>query len=62
MNIKQLKTTTLTMAFLGLLPLSAVHAQSGLSAEEAHAIGIDAYTYFYPLLIHGCLPQTVHQH
>jgi hypothetical protein len=50
MNIKQLKTSTLTMAFLGLLPLSAVHAQSGLTAEEAHAIGIDAYTYFYPLL------------
>ncbi len=50
MNIKQLKTSTLTMAFLGLLPLSTVHAQSGLTAEEAHAIGIDAYTYFYPLL------------
>ncbi|WP_092304428.1 DUF1254 domain-containing protein [Pseudomonas sp. NFIX28] len=50
LNIKTLKSITSALALLALFPLSTVHAQSATTAEQAHAIGIDAYTYFYPLL------------
>jgi hypothetical protein len=32
------------------LPQVQAHAQDKISAPEAHAIGMDAYVYFYPLL------------
>jgi hypothetical protein len=44
-----LTAVALTVAAAALFPLSS-HAQSKITAEEAHAIGVDAYVYFYPLL------------
>src|SRR5262249_48028313 len=35
---------------LALLMTSAVIQAAPLAAEEAHAIGVDAYLYFYPLV------------
>ncbi len=40
-------------AVAGVMALTstlAAQAQTALTAEEAHAIGVDAYVYFYPLL------------
>jgi hypothetical protein len=31
--------------------LSPVGAQSEITEEQAHAIGVDAYLYFYPLVL-----------
>jgi len=42
----------LALAFLSasvLVPIVAAEAQ-GISADDAHAIGVDAYLYFYPLV------------
>ena len=50
LNIKGLKSITSALVLLAPFPLSTVHAQSATTAEQAHAIGIDAYIYFYPLL------------
>jgi hypothetical protein len=50
LNIKTLKTVTFAMTLVTFLPLSTVQAQSEITPEQAHSIGIDAYTYFYPLL------------
>lgn len=44
-----LAAVALTVAACAIFPL-AIHAQSKVTAEEAHAIGVDAYLYFYPLL------------
>ncbi|NUT76223.1 DUF1254 domain-containing protein [Pseudomonas sp. C1C7] len=44
-----LTAVALTVAASAMLPLAA-QAQSKLTAEQAHAIGVDAYVYFYPLL------------
>ena len=44
-----LTAVALTVAVSAVFPLSS-HAQSSITAEEAHAIGVDAYVYFYPLL------------
>jgi hypothetical protein len=43
-----------TIAFVFALLLCpvlslAVQAQSAITEQEAHAIGVDAYIYFYPL-------------
>ncbi|MCY1542082.1 hypothetical protein D9M68_778090 [compost metagenome] len=50
LKIKSLKTTTFALALLVFFPLPTLHAQSKITAEQAQAIGIDAYSYFYPLL------------
>lgn len=47
---KTLKTVTFAMTLVTFLPLSTVQAQSEITPEQAYSIGIDAYTYFYPLL------------
>ncbi|RON39991.1 DUF1254 domain-containing protein [Pseudomonas brassicacearum] len=44
-----LTAVALTVAACAIFPLAS-HAQSNVTAEEAHAIGVDAYVYFYPLL------------
>lgn len=44
-----LTAVALTVAASAMFPLAA-EAQSKLTSEEAHAIGVDAYVYFYPLL------------
>jgi hypothetical protein len=50
MSITQALTAfALTVAASAIFPLVSL-AQSKITAEEAHAIGVDAYVYFYPLL------------
>lgn len=44
-----LTAVALTVAAAAIFPLAS-HAQSKITAAEAHAIGVDAYIYFYPLL------------
>ncbi|PTR23909.1 MULTISPECIES: DUF1254 domain-containing protein [unclassified Pseudomonas] len=44
-----LTAVALTVAAAAIFPLAS-HAQTKITAEEAHAIGVDAYIYFYPLL------------
>jgi hypothetical protein len=44
-----LTAVALTVAASVIFPLAS-HAQSKVTADEAHAIGVDAYVYFYPLL------------
>jgi hypothetical protein len=50
MSITQALTTiALIVVSSAVFPLVS-QAQSKITAEEAHAIGVDAYVYFYPLL------------
>jgi hypothetical protein len=50
MSITQaLTAVALTAVASAIFPLVS-HAQSKMTPEEAHAIGVDAYVYFYPLL------------
>ncbi|CAN7334269.1 DUF1254 domain-containing protein [Pseudomonas umsongensis] len=50
MSITQALTSiALIVASSAVFPLVS-QAQSKITAEEAHAIGVDAYVYFYPLL------------
>ncbi|MGF6518656.1 hypothetical protein ABH912_006122 [Pseudomonas sp. BT76 TE3572] len=44
-----LTAVALTVAACAVFPLAS-QAQSKVTAQEAHAIGVDAYVYFYPLL------------
>lgn len=44
-----LTAVALTLAACAIFPLVS-HAQSKVTPEEAHAIGVEAYVYFYPLL------------
>ena len=46
---KALTAVVLSVATCAIFPLVS-HAQSKVTAEEAHAIGVEAYVYFYPLL------------
>jgi hypothetical protein len=42
-------TLTITWA-TGLSLVAAAHAQTAITEQEAHAIGVDAYVYFYSLI------------
>jgi hypothetical protein len=44
-----LTAVALSVAASAIFPLAS-HAQSKITPEEAHAIGVEAYVYFYPLL------------
>ncbi|MBV6821548.1 DUF1254 domain-containing protein [Pseudomonas sp. PD9R] len=44
-----LTAVALTVAAYAMFPLVS-QAQAKITSEEAHAIGVDAYIYFYPLL------------
>jgi hypothetical protein len=52
---KVMKKFTLTLASAGLLALlatpSGARAEAAINEQETHAIGVDAYVYFYPLII-----------
>jgi hypothetical protein len=52
MKITRLQAFTYALVMLLPVPFIAVDAQTTdkVSEEEAHAIGVDAYMYFYPLL------------
>lgn len=48
-----MKRLTIALALMfGLLGASAAprSAHAGITEEEAHAIAVDAYLYFYPLI------------
>ncbi|MBV7571882.1 DUF1254 domain-containing protein [Pseudomonas sp. PDM32] len=47
--LQTLTAVALTVAAAAIFPLVS-QAQPKITAEEAHAIGVDAYIYFYPLL------------
>ena len=44
-----LTAVAMTVAAAAMFPLAS-QAQSKITPEEAHAIGVEAYVYFYPLL------------
>jgi hypothetical protein len=49
MKSKMLKPLACTMVLLALFPFTA-HGSSNVSPADAHAIAVDAYLYFYPLI------------
>jgi hypothetical protein len=54
--INPIKTLSPFLAALSLtfvlapLPVNTARAQQSVTEQEAHAIGVNAYVYFYPLL------------
>jgi hypothetical protein len=50
MKFAELKAYIYALAVFLTLPFTAASAQADISPEKAHAIGVDAYLYFYPLV------------
>ncbi|TDF82355.1 DUF1254 domain-containing protein [Pseudomonas sp. H9] len=50
LSTKSLRAIVCAPALFALFPLSGAHAEPRIAPEQAHSIGIDAYTYLYPLL------------
>lgn len=48
--LRRLMPTAVLAAALAALPMVTASAADTITEEEAHAIGIDAYVYFYPLV------------
>ena len=44
------QTTTYLLVAAGLFQITLTTHAKSISSEEAHAIGVDAYLYFYPLV------------
>ena len=43
-------------------PVALAQTPAAITEQEAHAIAVDAYIYFYPLLSMDIIPQAIHQH
>src|SRR4051812_27421698 len=48
--MKRMFLSAFAAGLLALTPVGSAQAQSALSPEEAHAIGVDAYVFLYPLI------------
>src|SRR5689334_2215963 len=48
--MKGITAGALGVAMTVILASNSVLAQTAISEQEAHAIGVDAYLYFYPLM------------
>jgi hypothetical protein len=48
--LRKLSASALLAASLAAAPVVAANGAEAITKEEAHAIGVDAYIYFYPLL------------
>jgi hypothetical protein len=48
--MKSTRMLALLTAALFCMPVSAARTAEAITEQEAHAIGVDAYVYFYPLL------------
>ena len=47
---QRLKMTSWAIALSMLSGIAATGTSAAVSEQEAHAIGVDAYVYFYPLV------------
>ena len=45
----------------GAAPVALAQAAAPITEQEAHAIAVDAYIYFYPLHVDGRVPEAIHQ-
>jgi hypothetical protein len=48
--MKMLRTIALALALMAATLAPAMAATGAVSEEEAHAIGVNAYLYFYPIV------------
>jgi hypothetical protein len=51
MKMKHIALAALFVSLFASLATATAEAQNAITEQEAHAIGVDAYLYFYPLVI-----------